>query len=115
MVIIGTDYHPSFQQITFVDTEAGGYREQRLEHREDAEKSYRDLVAQGVRIKVGMETSGHARWFERLDQSRGRTADFALAAGRSFSTDLGAESGKPGSPATVMATGTGWCRRARGS
>src|SRR5215469_14672722 len=38
------------------------------------------------------------------DRSRGRTADFAFAAGRSFSTDLGAELGKPGSPATVMAS-----------
>jgi hypothetical protein len=50
MIIIGTDYHPSFQQIAFVDTETGDYGEQRLEHREEAEKFYRDLVAQGVRI-----------------------------------------------------------------
>src|SRR5499433_1009206 len=66
MMIIGTDYHPGFQQIAFVDTETGDYGEQRLEHREEAEKSYRDLVAHGVRIQVGMEASGHARWFERL-------------------------------------------------
>jgi transposase len=66
MMIIGTDYHPGFQQIAFVDTETGDYGEQRLEHREEAEKFYRDLVAQGVRIQVGMEASGHARWFERL-------------------------------------------------
>ena len=66
MMIIGTDYHPGFQQIAFVDTETGDYGEQRLEHREEAEKFYRDLAAQGVRIQVGMEASGHARWFERL-------------------------------------------------
>jgi transposase len=66
MIILGTDYHPSFQQIAFVDTETGDYGEQRLEHREEAEKFYHDLVAQGLRIRVGMESSGHARWFERL-------------------------------------------------
>jgi transposase len=26
----------------------------------------RDLAAQGVSVRVGMEASGHARWFERL-------------------------------------------------
>jgi transposase len=38
----------------------------RLEHREGAEKFYRDLAAQGMKVRVGMEASGHARWFERL-------------------------------------------------
>ena len=66
MMVIGTDYHPGFQQIAFVDTETGDYGEQRLKHPEEAEKSYRDLAAQGVGIQVGMEASGHARWFERL-------------------------------------------------
>ena len=32
MIIIGCDYHPGFQQIAIVDTEAGDYGEQRLEH-----------------------------------------------------------------------------------
>jgi transposase len=27
---------------------------------------YRDLAAQGKKVRVGMEASGHARWFERL-------------------------------------------------
>jgi transposase len=35
-----------------------------LGHREEAESFYRDLRAQ--RMWVGMEASGHARWFERL-------------------------------------------------
>jgi hypothetical protein len=38
----------------------------RLQHREEAEKFYRDLAAQGMKVRVGMEASGHARWFERL-------------------------------------------------
>jgi transposase len=66
MLIIGCDYHPSFQQIAFVDTDTGELQERRLEHREEAEKFYRELAAQGVKVRVGMEASGQARWFERL-------------------------------------------------
>ena len=66
IIIIGCDYHPGFQQIAFGDTETGDYGEQRLEHREGAGKFYRDLAAQGKKVRVGMEAGGHARWFERL-------------------------------------------------
>ena len=66
MIIIGADYHPSFQQIAFVDTDTGEFQERRLQHREEAEKFYRELAAQGQKVRVGMEASGHARWFERL-------------------------------------------------
>ena len=66
MMIIGCDYHPAFQQIAFVDTDTGECGERRLQHREEAEKFYRNLAAQGMKVRVGMEASGHARWFERL-------------------------------------------------
>src|SRR6202047_226289 len=66
MMIIGCDYHSGFQQIAYVDTETGECGERRLQHREEAEKFYRDLAAQGKAVRVGMEASGHARWFERL-------------------------------------------------
>jgi len=66
MIIIGCDDHPSFQQIAFLDSETGELQERRLQHREEAEKFYRDLAAQGMKVRVGMEASGHARWFERL-------------------------------------------------
>src|SRR5260370_13680646 len=66
MLIIGCDYHPAFQQIAFVNTDTGELQERRLEHREEAEKFYRDLAGQGMKVRVGMEASGHARWFERL-------------------------------------------------
>jgi transposase len=66
MIIIGADYHPGFQQIACVDSETGELQERRLEHPEEAEKFYRDLGAQGACVRVGMEASGHARWFERL-------------------------------------------------
>jgi transposase len=66
MIIIGADYHPSFQQIAFADTETGEFQERRLEHREEAETFYRELSAQGAKVRMGMEASGQARWFERL-------------------------------------------------
>src|SRR5882724_1337574 len=66
MIIIGADYHSSFQQIAFVDSETGELQERRLEHPEAAEKFYCELAAQGMKVRVGMEASGHARWFERL-------------------------------------------------
>src|SRR6266850_4688345 len=66
MMIIGCDYHPGFQQIAWLDTETGELRERRLAHREEAERSYRDLGAHRVSVRVGMEASGQARWFERL-------------------------------------------------
>jgi transposase len=64
MLIIGCDYHPGFQQIAFVDAETGECGERRLTHREEAEQFYSAL--QGRSVRVGMEASGHARWFERL-------------------------------------------------
>jgi transposase len=66
MIIIGADYHPGFQQIAVMDTETGELNELRLEHREEAEQFYHALAAQGMKVRVGMEASGHARWFERL-------------------------------------------------
>jgi transposase len=67
MLIIGTDYHPSFQQIAFADTETGEFGERRLNHSDgEAEKFYRNLKQQGVSVRVGMEATGYSRWFERL-------------------------------------------------
>ena len=64
MIIIGVDFHPECQQIASVDTGTGEFQEKRLTHREEAENFYRTLA--GEKVRVGMEASGHARWFERL-------------------------------------------------
>jgi hypothetical protein len=128
MMIIGCDYHPGFQQIALLDTETGELRERRLADREEAEAFYRDLRAHGVGVRVGMEASGQACWFERLlselqfelgigDAAEIRTkrvrklktdrqdAQLILRLpGRSFPADLGAELGKPGSAATAVAS-----------
>ena len=67
MLIIGCDYHPSFQQNAWVDTGSGECGEQQLQHSNgEAEKFYRDLKLRGMQVRVGMEATGHARWFERL-------------------------------------------------
>jgi transposase len=47
-----------------MDTDTGEFQEKRLAHREDGETFYRALA--GQKVRVGMEASGHARWFERL-------------------------------------------------
>src|SRR5258708_6505002 len=60
MLIIGVDYHPSFQQIAFMDQETGEFGERRLNHSEgEAEKFYRDLKQRGVSVRVGMEATGY--------------------------------------------------------
>jgi transposase len=67
MVIIGVDYHPSFQQIAFLDQETGECGERPLNHSDgEAEKFYRGLKRRGVSVRVGMEATGYSRWFERL-------------------------------------------------
>ena len=66
MFIIGCDYHPSVQQIAWVDKESGECGELRLKHIEPAEQFYRELKKKGVSVRVGMEATGHSRWFERL-------------------------------------------------
>ena len=66
MFIIGCDYHPSVQQIAWVDTEGGECGELRLRHMEAAEQFYRELKKKGVKVRVGIEATGHSRWFERL-------------------------------------------------
>lgn len=64
MLIIGCDYHPSVQQIAWVDRETGECGEGRLRHRAEAEEFYQQL--KGKPVRVGIEATGHSRWFERL-------------------------------------------------
>jgi transposase len=66
-MLIGVDYHPSFQQIAFLAEATGEYSERRLNHSDgEVEKFYRDLKLRGVQVQVGMEATGYSRWFERL-------------------------------------------------
>jgi transposase len=51
--------------------DTGELSEARLAHREQAEQFYRELKQDGRAVRVGMESSGHSRWFERLLQEFG--------------------------------------------
>src|SRR5262252_8686650 len=66
MIIIGVDFHPEHQEIASVNTDTGEYQEKRLAHPQEAEEFYRSLASVGQAVRVGMEASGHAQWFERL-------------------------------------------------
>src|ERR1700680_2525012 len=67
MMIIGVDYHPSFQAIAFFVEETAECGEQELNHSNgQAKKFYRDLKQRGISVRVGMEATGYSRWFERL-------------------------------------------------
>jgi transposase len=62
MYIIGVDYHPSFQQIVFLDQETGECGDRRLNHGDgEAEKFYRQLRQQGSSVRVGLEATGYSR------------------------------------------------------
>lgn len=64
MVIIGCDFHPSFQQVAIFDQGTGEIEQKRLSHPREAEQFYRALA--GREVRVGMEACGHYPWFERL-------------------------------------------------
>ena len=66
MIIIGADFHPAYQEIASVNTDTGEYQEKRLAHPQEAEEFYRSLASMGQAVRVGMEASGQAQWFERL-------------------------------------------------
>src|SRR5258708_12540615 len=64
MMIIGCDFHPSWQQIAWLDTETGETGEQRLVHADgDAERFYRQLAAPAL---IGIEATGNSHWLVDL-------------------------------------------------
>ena len=68
MLIIGCDFHPSYQQVAVFDNRTGTVEEKRLGHRAEAEEFYRGLSGP---VRVGMEACGHYPWFEGLLQELG--------------------------------------------
>jgi transposase len=64
MLIIGVDFHSRFQQIAMLDTESGELVERRIDHSNgEAQKFYAELQKP---VRVGMEATGYAQWFERM-------------------------------------------------
>lgn len=64
MLIIGCDFHPSFQVIVLVDTETGEEQTRRLNHPAEAERFYSSVA--GRQVRIGIEATGNFRWFRRL-------------------------------------------------
>ena len=69
MIVIGCDYHPSWQQICWMDTLTGETGEKKLEHAQgEAERYYRALAGA---VRIGMESTGNCQWFTELVASLG--------------------------------------------
>jgi transposase len=69
MRIIGCDYHPSWQQISWVDTLTGETEEKKLDHASgEAEKFYRQLPGPAL---IGMESTGNCQWFVEMVTTAG--------------------------------------------
>ena len=69
MMIIGCDFHPSWQQIAWFDSATGETGEQKLVHATgDAKAFYQRLEAP---VLVGMEATGNSQWFLELVQDMG--------------------------------------------
>src|SRR2546421_3823710 len=64
MMIIGCDFHPSWQQVSWLDTETGETGEQKLVQASgDAERFYREVPAPAL---IGMEATGNCHWLVDL-------------------------------------------------
>jgi transposase len=69
MMIIGCDFHPSWQQIAWLDSETGEVGEQKLGHGSgEAKQFYEKLPAP---VLVGMEATGNSQWFVELMEDLG--------------------------------------------
>jgi hypothetical protein len=63
MKIIGCDLHTRYQQIAMLDQETGELIERRLEHASGEAHAF--YAALSGPVRVGIEATGHTRWFER--------------------------------------------------
>jgi transposase len=64
MVLIGCDYHPSWQQVCWFDQATGETGDEKLVHTSgDAEKFYRRFSSP---VRVGIEATGNCQWFLEL-------------------------------------------------
>jgi transposase len=71
MMIIGCDFHPSWQQIAWLDSETGETGEQKLVHGSgEGKQFYQQLAAPAL---IGMEATGNSQWFIEMVEDLGHT------------------------------------------
>ena len=64
MVLIGCDFHPSWQQVSWMEPSTGETGDQKLIHAPgEAEKFYRQFPAPAL---IGMESTGNCQWFVEM-------------------------------------------------
>jgi len=69
MMIIGCDFHPSWQQVSWLETETGDCGERKLVHANgDAKVFYQQLA---LPVLIGMEATGNSQWFVELVEDLG--------------------------------------------
>ena len=69
MMIIGCDFHPSWQQVSWLDTETGECGGGKLMHANgDARQFYEQL---GTPVLIGMEATGNSQWFIEMVEDMG--------------------------------------------
>ena len=69
MMLIGCDFHPSWQQVSWLDVETGETGEQKLVHAGgEAKQFYEQLAAP---VLIGMEATGNSQWFIELVEDLG--------------------------------------------
>ena len=64
MKIVGCDLHTRYQQVAMLDQETGELMERRLEHESGEARAF--YAALSGPVRVGIEATGHTRWFERM-------------------------------------------------
>ncbi len=64
MVVIGCDFHPSWQQVSWLDRETGEAGDEKLVHTPGAAEKFYQRFPAGSRI--GMEATGNCQWFVEL-------------------------------------------------
>ena len=64
MKIVGCDLHTRYQQVAMLDEETGELIERRLEHENGEARAF--YAALSAPVRVGIEATGHTRWFERM-------------------------------------------------
>ncbi len=64
MKIVGCDLHTRYQQVAMLEQETGELIERRLEHENGEARAFYASLSSPVR--VGIEATGHTRWFERM-------------------------------------------------